>query len=307
MKEEQKIYDTVILGGGPGGYTAALYAARAGFDTLLLERLGAGGQMATTPEIDNYPGFPDGVDGFLLAENMKRQAERFGAKTKYAEATRVSLTGEVKRIEAGGEEILSRTVIIATGAEPRALGVAGERELVGRGVSYCAHCDGGFFRGKTVAVVGGGNTAAADALYLSRVAKKVFLVHRRDTLRATRVYHAPLFAAENLEFCWNSTVKEILSDGRVTGVRLLDVQTREEREIALDGVFVSVGRVPATELFREQVALDEAGYVLAGEDTKTNLAGVFAVGDVRKKPLRQIVTATADGAVAVAAVEEYLT
>ena len=307
MKEDQKIYDTVILGGGPGGYTAALYAARAGFDTLLLERLGAGGQMATTPEIDNYPGFPEGVDGFLLAENMKRQAERFGAKTRYAEATRVSLAGEVKRIEAGGEEILSRAVIIATGAEPRALGVAGERELVGRGVSYCAHCDGGFFRGKTVAVVGGGNTAAADALYLSRVAKKVFLVHRRDTLRATRVYHAPLFAAENIEFCWNSTVKEILSDGRVTGLRIADVKTGEAREIAVDGVFVSVGRVPATELFRGQVTLDEAGYIVAGEDTKTNLAGVFAVGDVREKPLRQIVTATADGAVAVAAVEEYLT
>ena len=306
-QNEATVHDMIIIGGGPGGYTAALYAARAGFDTLLLERLGAGGQMATTPEIDNYPGFPQGVDGFLLAEDMKKQAERFGAKTRYAEATRVSLAGELKRIEAGGEELLSRTVVIATGANPRELGVAGERELIGRGVSYCAHCDGGFFRGKTVAVVGGGNTAASDALYLSRVAKKVFLVHRRDTLRATRVYHAPLFAAENVEFCWNSTVKEILSDGRVTGRRISDVKTGEEREIAVDGVFVSIGRVPATALFREQVALDEAGYVLAGEDTKTNLAGVFAVGDVRKKPLYQIVTATADGAVAVAAAEEYLT
>lgn len=307
MKENEKhIYDTVIIGGGPAGYTAALYAARAGLDVLLVERLGAGGQMALTAEIENYPGFPEGVDGFSLAESMKRQAERFGAKTKFAEVRRVELTAEPKVVETDGEVLLSRTVVIATGASPRELGLPEERGLIGRGVSYCAHCDGGFFRGKTVAVVGGGNTAASDALYLSRLAKKVILIHRRDTLRATRVYHQPLLAAENLEFRWNSTVKEILSDGRVRGVRLANTMTGEESEVEVDGVFVCIGRVPATELLRGQLALDGAGYVAAGEDTKTDIAGVYAVGDVRKKPLYQIVTAVADGAVAAAAAEEYL-
>ena len=307
MKESiQHIFDTVVIGGGPAGYTAALYAARAGLDVLLVERLGAGGQMALTPEIDNYPGFPEGVDGFFLAESMKRQAERFGAKTKNAEVRRVSLHEEPKVIELDKEVLLSRTVVIATGASPRELGLPNERELIGRGVSYCAHCDGGFYRGKTVAVVGGGNSAAADALLLSRVAKKVILIHRRDTLRATRVYHEPLFSAENVEIRWNSRVKEILAQERVEGVRLADVKTGKESEIALDGIFVSVGRVPATELLRGQLSLDEGGYIEAGEDTKTSIAGVYAVGDVRKKPLYQIVTAVSDGAVAISAAEEYL-
>ena len=209
MTNNNHVFDMIIIGGGPAGYTAALYAARAGFDTLVLERLSAGGQMALTHQIDNYPGFEDGIDGFSLADKMKKQAERFGAKSKTAEVVRLDLTAEPKLIETASETFLSRTVVLATGANPRELGVEKESELVGRGVAYCAACDGMFYRGKTVIVVGGGNTAAADALLLSRIAEKVILVHRRDTLRATKIYHEPLMQAENVEFRWNSTVRKL--------------------------------------------------------------------------------------------------
>jgi thioredoxin reductase (NADPH) len=306
MTNNHHVYDMIIIGGGPAGYTAALYAARAGFDTLVLERLSAGGQMALTHQIDNYPGFEDGIDGFSLADKMKKQAERFGAKSKTAEVVRLDLAAELKLIETASETFLSRTVVLATGANPRELGVEKESELVGRGVAYCAACDGMFYRGKTVIVVGGGNTAAADALLLSRIAEKVILVHRRDTLRATKIYHEPLMQAENVEFRWNSTVKELLHEAKITGVSLSDVNTGEESTIACDGVFVSVGRKPATEFLGGQVELDGNGYVVAGEDTKTNIPGVFAVGDIRTKELRQIVTAVADGAVAVHEAEKYL-
>ena len=306
MTNNNHVFDMIIIGGGPAGYTAALYAARAGLDTLVLERLSAGGQMALTHQIDNYPGFEDGIDGFSLADKMKKQAERFGAKSKTAEVFRLDLTAEPKRIETASEIFLSRTVVLATGANPRELGVEKESELVGRGVAYCAACDGMFYRGKTVIVVGGGNAAVADALLLSRIAEKVILVHRRDTLRATKIYHEPLMQAENVEFRWNSTVKELLHEAKITGVRLSDMNTGEESTIACDGVFVSVGRKPATEFLGGQVELDGNGYVVAGEDTKTNIPGVFAVGDIRTKELRQIVTAVADGAVAVHEAEKYL-
>ena len=196
--------------------------------------------------------------------------------------------------------------MLATGANPRELGVAGERELIGRGVAYCAACDGMFFKGRTVVVVGGGNSAAADALLLSRIAEKVIIVHRRDTLRATKVYHEPLMKAENVEFRWNSVVTELLHEDKVKGVRLKDVITGEETQIAADGVFVSVGRKPATELVKEQLELDRGGYIVAGETTETGIPGVYAVGDVRSKLLRQVVTAVADGAMAVHMAEEYL-
>lgn len=300
------IFDVIIIGGGPGGYTAALYTARAGLDTVVLEKLSAGGQMALTTQIDNYPGFPEGIDGFTLGENMQQGAERFGARTELAEVSGVSLKGEIKTVETSEGIFRGRTVILATGAEPRMLGLPKERELTGRGVNYCAACDGMQYRGKTVVVVGGGNSAAADAMLLSRVAKKVILVHRRDTLRATKVYHEPLMQAENVEFLWDSTVTELLHEEKVTGVRLRNVKTGEEREVSCDGVFVSIGRMPATELFREEVETDESGYVKADESTCTSLPGVFAVGDVRTKVLRQVVTATADGAVASHYVEEYL-
>lgn len=300
------VYDMIVVGGGPGGYTAALYAARAGLDTIVLEKLSAGGQMALTEQIDNYPGFENGIDGFSLAEKMQKQAERFGARSEYAEVLRMDLTAVPKLVETSEGIFRGKTVVLATGADPRTLGVAGESELVGRGVAYCAACDGMFYKGKTVVVVGGGNSAAADALLLSRVAKKVILVHRRDTLRATKIYHEPLVQAENVEFHWNSVVSALLSGDRLTGVRLRDTVTGEESVVDCDGVFVSVGRQPATTLAVGQLALDGGGYIVAGETTETSIPGVYAVGDVRTKPLRQVVTAVADGAVAVHMAEKYI-
>ena len=302
----EQVYDMIVIGGGPAGYTAALYAARSGLSVLVLEKLSAGGQMALTEQIDNYPGFEDGIDGFTLGEKMQQGAERFGAVTELAEVYRADLLDRIKTLETSEGIFRGRTVVIATGASPRALGVPGEEALVGKGVHYCAACDGAFYRGKTVAVVGGGNSAVADALTLSRIAKKVYLIHRRDSLRATKVYHAPLMTSPNVEFCWNSTVSALLHTGRLTGLRLKDVRTGGERELACDGIFISVGRAPATELFRDALELDKSGYIVADESTRTNLPGVFAAGDVRTKALRQVVTATADGAVAVHYAEAYL-
>ena len=300
------VYDMIVVGGGPGGYTAALYGARAGLRVAVLEKLSAGGQMALTHMIDNYPGFPEGVDGFELGQRMQQQAERFGAKTVYATVTKLELLSEPKCVETSEGIFEAKTVVLATGAGPKELGLPKEKELVGRGVAYCAACDGMFYRGKTVVVVGGGNSAAADALLLSRVAKKVILVHRRDTLRATKIYHEPLMKAENVEFRWNSVVEEFLHGNKVTGVRLRNTLSGEESVVEADGVFISIGRKPATELLAGQLELDESGYVIAGEDTQTSIPGVYAVGDMRTKKLRQIVTAVADGAIAVHMAEEYL-
>ena len=302
----EHIYDTLILGGGPAGYTAALYASRAGLDTLVVERMAAGGQMTLTGDIDNYPGFEEGVDGFTLGMKMQQGAERFGAKTEYAEVTSVDFSDKVKRVDTTSGSLLARTVIIATGANPRELGIENEQGLTGRGVHYCAHCDGRFYKDKTVAVVGGGNSAAADALYLSRLAKRVYLIHRRDTLRATKIYHEPLMKAEKVEFLWNSTVTEFTVDERITGVKLKNVKSGDVTDITCDGVFVSIGRRPATEFLVGAVDLDGSGYVVADESTRTNVDGVYAVGDVRTKVLRQVVTAVSDGAVAVHFAEEYL-
>ncbi len=303
----EHVYDMIIVGGGPGGYTAALYGARAGLDTLILEKLSAGGQMALTDQIDNYPGFEDGIDGFSLGEKMLRGAERFGAQTKMAEVRAVRLSGAVKEIETAVGTLYGRTVILATGATPRALGVAGEKELIGKGISYCASCDGMFYRGKTVVIVGGGNTAAADAILLSRICEKVFVVHRRDALRATKIYHEPLMKAENISFCWNSTVSELLHEDKLTGVKVRNIHTGEETEIPCDGLFVCIGREPASELVKGQLELDGAGYIVADESTRTSLPGVYAVGDVRTKAFRQVVTAVGDGATAAYYADEYLT
>lgn len=304
--QERHVYDMIVVGGGPGGYTAALYAARAGLDTLVLEKLSAGGQMALTEEIDNYPGFEDGIDGFTLAEKMQRQAERFGAQSAYAQAEYMDLAADPKVLKTSEGTFYGRTVVLATGASPRELGLAGEAALTGRGVAYCAACDGMRFKGKTVVVVGGGNSAAADALLLSRIAEKVILVHRRDTLRATKIYHQPLMEAANMEFRWNSVVTELLHEDRLTGVKLKDVNTGVVTAVPCDGVFISVGRKPSTELVRGQLELDKNGYIVADETTKTTLPGVYAVGDIRTKPLRQVVTAVADGATAVHMAEEFL-
>ena len=302
----EHIYDMIIIGGGPAGYTAALYAARAGLDTVVLERMSAGGQMALTGDIDNYPGFEEGVDGFTLGMKMQQGAERFGAKTEYEDVMRVDFSEKIKKVYTYSKVFEAKTVVIATGANPRELGVANEQALLGRGIHYCAHCDGRFYKDKTVIVVGGGNSAAADALYLSRLVKKVYLVHRRDTLRATKIYHEPLMKAENVEFLWNSTVSEFITEKRVTGAKIKNNITGEISDIACDGVFVSIGRKPATDFLRGVIELDENGYVVADETTKTSAEGVYAVGDVRTKALRQIVTAVADGAVAVHYAEELL-
>lgn len=299
-------YDVIVIGGGPAGYTAALYTVRAGFSTLVIEKLYAGGQMNETTQIDNYPGFHEGIDGLTLGMNMQLGAQRFGAETLNGEVLSVQLEGTQKVIETDGGKYTSKAVIIATGAGHRHLGVEKEEALTGRGVAYCAACDGMFYKDKVVAVVGGGNSAAADAMVLSRIAKKVYLIHRREQLRATKIYHEPLQNAENVEFLWNSTVEELLHGETLTGVKLKNVRTGEETELALDGLFVSVGRSPATNLFAGQLVLDEAGYIAADETTKTNIPGVYAAGDVRTKAVRQIVTAAADGAVAAHYAEEYL-
>ena len=281
----EQIYDMIVIGGGPAGYTAALYAARSELSVLVLEKLSAGGQMALTEQIDNYPGFEGGIDGFTLGEKMQQSAERFGAVTELAEVYKVRLSGKIKTLDTSEGVFQGRTVVIATGASPRPLGIPGEEALTGKCVHYCA---------------------AADALTLSRIAKKVYLIHRRDSLRATKVYHEPLMNAPNVEFRWNSTVSALLHESRLTGLRLKNVLTGEEHDLACDGVFISVGRAPATELFRSELALDKSGYIIANESTRTNLPGVFAVGDVRTKALRQVVTAVSDGAVAVHYAEEYL-
>ncbi len=302
----EKIYDVVIIGGGPAGYTSAIYTTRAGFDTLVLEKFSAGGQMIQTAQIDNYPGFPDGVDGFELGTKMQQGAARFSAKTVQAEVIKVNLQDKIKEITTSHGVFQAHSVIIATGAKHRHLGLENEEKLIGKGVGYCAACDGMFYRGKTALVIGGGNSAAADALLLSKICKKVIVVHRRDKLRAEKVYRDPLFKAQNVEFLWNSTVCEILSDDKVMGVRIRNLVDGKEKEISTDGVFISIGRSPQTELFRGQIDIDKNGYIIADETTKTNVSGVFAAGDVRTKPVRQIVTATADGACASHFAEEYL-
>lgn len=300
------MFDVIVIGGGPGGYAAALYTARANLSTLVIEKMAPGGQMSTTDIVENYPGFAEGINGFELGMQMQQGAERFGVQTLYGEVTKVELESNPKLVHTTKETFEAKTVILALGAFPRELGLSNERALRGRGVSYCATCDGMFYKDKTVIIVGGGNTAVADALFLNKICKKVYLVHRRDELRASKTYMEQLAKAENLEILWNSEVKEILADQTVNGAVIYNKAEALEKEVACDGIFVAVGNVPNTELIRGQVELDEAGYVLADETTRTNVPGVFAVGDMRKKPLRQIVTAVADGAVASKYAEEYI-
>lgn len=301
-----KLYDIIVIGGGPAGYTSAIYTSRSGLDTIVFEKFSAGGQITQTTQIDNYPGFPEGVDGFELGTKMQQGAERFGAKTMKTEVTSVNLKDKIKTINTTDDVFLARSVIIATGAEHKHLGLENEEKLIGKGVGYCAACDGMFYKGKTATIIGGGNSAAADAILLSKICKKVIVVHRRDALRAEKFYYEPLLKAKNVEFQWNSTVCQILGDNKVTGVKIKNTIDGAEKEICTDGVFISIGRSPQTELFCGQLDMDKNGYIVADETTKTNISGVFAVGDVRTKPVRQIVTATADGATASHFAEEYL-
>lgn len=302
-----EFYDMIVIGGGPGGCTAALYGARAGLEVLLIERMGAGGQMNLTGQIDNYPGFPEGVDGFALSTRMLQGAERFGVKTRYEDVRKLDLAGNVKTVQTDGGEYRAKAVVMATGANPRRLGLAEEQEFVGRGVSYCAHCDGVFYQGKTVVVVGGGNSAVAEALHLSRMAGEVILVHRRDSLRATRIDQEALMHTSNIRLLYHSRVTALLGADRLSGVLVQDLETGEEKRLEVQGLFISIGREPATALVKGQLTLTDDGYILAGEDTQTNIPGVYAVGDVRAKALRQIVTAVADGAMAAHMAERWLT
>ena len=303
---ENNCFDVIIIGGGPAGYTAALYAARANLTAMVIEKFAPGGQMATTEIVENYPGFVEGINGFELGMQMKKGAERFGVKTKLAEVKSVELDKNPKLIHTSKDTFQAKTIILALGAYPRELGLPNERNLRGRGVSYCATCDGMFYKDKTVVIVGGGNTAVADAIFLAKICKKVYLVHRREELRASKTYMESLEKTENIEFIWSSEVVEILADEFVTGVKVKSRNDDSVRMVACDGIFVAIGNVPNTELINGQVELDEAGYVPADETTRTNIPGVFAVGDMRNKPLRQIVTAVADGAVASKYAEEYI-
>lgn len=298
-------YQTVIIGGGPGGYSAALYCARSAISVLVLEKLSAGGQMATTGIVENYPGFEEGIDGFDLGEKMQQQAERFGAETVYASVESIDLHAQPKVVHTSDGDVLADSVILASGAYPRELGLPQERTLRGRGVAYCATCDGMMYKGKDVIIVGGGNSAIADALYLEKIAHSVTLIHRRSELRASKVYEKQLKNSK-IHFIWNSRIKEILADKKVTGAIIENLQTKETQELAAQGIFVAIGRVPDTEMLKGQLTLDHSGYIVADETTCTSIPGVFAVGDVRAKPLRQIVTAVSDGAVASKYVEEYL-
>ena len=296
--------DLIIIGSGPAGLSAAIYAQRARLHTLGLERhMLSGGQVLTTYEVDNYPGLPQ-LDGMALSEKFRAHADRLGARWETAEVRALENGGDVKRVICAHQTYEARAVILATGAVHRPLGAAGEQRLTGKGVSYCATCDGMFFRGKTVAVVGGGDVAVEDAIYLSRLCEKVLVIHRRDRLRAGRMLQEQLFAAPNVEILWNTTIRSIDGGERVEGVT---VETDgETRALAVDGVFIAVGIQPNSEAFRGVVDTDESGFIRAGEDCVTSAAGIFAAGDVRTKPMRQIVTAVADGAVAVQAAEAYL-
>lgn len=302
----EHVYDMIIIGGGPAGYTAALYAARAGLDAVLIEKAGAGGQMALTDVIDNYPGFDEGIDGFTLGMKMKNGAERFGVKTILEQVNSVDFKNDVKAVNTAGKTYFAKTVVVSTGADPNELGVKNEREYIGKGIHYCAHCDGRFYKDKTVMVVGGGNTAVADALFLARFAKKVYIVHRRDTFRAEKILVDPLLHAKNVEVLWNSVPVEFTAEERIRGALIKNTVTNQEIKVPVDGVFVSIGRKPVTYFLEGSVSLDDKGYIIADETCRSSVDGVYAVGDVRTKPLRQIITAAADGAVAVHFAVEYL-
>lgn len=299
------IYDVIIIGGGPAGYTSALYSARAGFKTLIAEKLSPGGQMSTTASVENYPGF-DNINGFELAMKMKQSAEKSGAVSVAADVISVELDGKIKKICTKDTVYESKTAILASGAAPRELGLKGESELRGRGVSYCAACDGMFYRGKTVVVVGGGNSAVTDALFLSNICEKVILVHRRDHLTCSKIYREALKKTQNVEIVWNSQVTAFNADEKIKSVTIENTISGGHSDKECDGVFIAIGRVPNTDIFKGKVDMDEYGYIIADETTVTSVPGVYAAGDVRTKPFRQIITAAADGAVATKFIEEYL-
>ena len=300
------MYDCLIIGAGPAGLSAAIYAARAGLEVLVLEGSFPGGQAASTESLENYPGFPEGIGGVEFGQRLRDQALRFGAKIMMRQALEVSLAGAVKTVATKKETLEARTVVLAMGAKPRPLGVPGEQELQGMGVSYCATCDGALYRGKDVAVVGGGDTACEDALFLSGLARKVTLIHRRDSLRASSVLQEKLRNEPKVSILWNTEVEQVKGEGRLSGLGLVDNAARSAHELAVDGVFVAVGSLPQTGLVAGQLALDAGGLIPVDGRMATEIPGVFAAGDLRVGSIRQVVTAAADGALAATSAWEYL-
>lgn len=300
------MYDVLVIGAGPAGMTAAIYAARAGYKTAMAEVGVPGGQAATTEIIENYPGFPNGVAGPDLMYKFFEQTQTFGVEMLYGYVEGIDTADETKKVKIGDNVYESKTVIIASGAKPKTLGVANEDRLRGRGVSYCATCDGFFFKDKEVMVVGGGDTAVEEAMYLTKMCSKVTLIHRREQLRANRTAQNRALANEKLEIIYNTTLEEIIGEDKVTSVRLKNKITGEETIMPIEGIFIFAGYTPNNDFFPSQLAVDERGYVLTDERMATNLPGIFAVGDVRQKPLRQVTTAVGDGGVVITAVEDYL-
>lgn len=306
-EEEKNMYDLIIIGSGPAGLSAAVYGMRAGLHLLVIEEKPmSGGQVLNTYEVDNYLGL-SGISGFDMGMKFKEHADAAGTEFRTAAVTAIVDGGQVKKVEtADGTTYEARALILATGAEHASLGVEGEEAFRGIGVSYCATCDGAFFKGRDVAVVGGGDVAAEDAIYLARMCRKVFLIHRRDSLRAAKSLQDRLMGCDNVEVLWNRTVSSIYGSDLVEGVKLEHVTEHRQEELPVEGVFIAVGMHPNTQAFRDNVSCDERGYVIAGEDCATNVPGIFAAGDIRTKQVRQIVTAVADGACAIASAERYL-
>ncbi|NLA84930.1 MAG: thioredoxin-disulfide reductase [Clostridiales bacterium] len=298
--------DIIIIGGGLAGLTAGMYTKRAGLDTLLFEKMFTGGQAATTNLIENYPGFDDPISGPDFAMRIENHARKFGLEIQYDEIKELQLEGPVKKVLTDNKVYEAKAVILAMGAEPRKLGLDKEEEFRGRGVSYCATCDGAFFRDKDVAVVGGGDTAAEDALFLAQYVNKVYLIHRRDTLRATKIIADRVLANEKIEKVWDSVVTGINGDDKVTGIEVENVKTRAKKEIKLDGIFIAIGVIPNSELVQGKVEMNESNYILTDDSMRTNVPGVFAAGDIRQKPLLQLVTAAADGAIAAYSAQKYI-
>ncbi len=306
LSEKKELYEIVIIGGGPAGLTAGIYGSRSKRDTLIIEKLLPGGQVGLTDLVENYPGFPEGINGPDLVKRMEEQAKRFGAEILTDEIIDISLAGDIKEIVGRSNVYKAKTVIIASGAEPRKLGVPGEKEFTGKGVSYCATCDGAFFEGQEIAVVGGGDTAVQEAIYLTQFAKKVTIIHRRDKLRASKILQERAFKNDKIEFLWDSVVTEIIGDKRVEKIKVKNVKTQEESIIEKSGIFIYIGLVPNTDYLKGKIKLSEDGYIITDENMKTDIEGVYAAGDIRKKNLRQIVTAVADGAQAAMSAVEYL-
>lgn len=299
-------YDIVIIGGGPAGLTAAVYSARARLTTLVLERLFIGGQVSTTYIVENYPGFPEGIDGPAMMELFDQQAKRFGANIENTEASEIIVDGENKFVLAGDNRIGAGAIILATGSDPRKLNVPGEKELAGKGVSYCATCDGALFPEATVAVAGGGDAAVDEGLFLTRFAKKIYVIHRRDELRAEKILQERLFSKDKVEMVWDTVVEKINGGSSLESLSLKNVKDGAKRELEVEGLFIAVGHVPNTQLFNRLVDLDERGYVQANQNMETSVPGIYVAGDVRSGSTQQIATAVGDGSVAAMAAEKYL-